>query len=344
MGRLVEVSYGTRGESILLYRFPDNSSFFLLGLGTRERIRDLREQWQRYCKEKCVDPNTQEGKKNLIRTCRRAYPLSMLDDKDFWVAMEKDIRSNFYLSEEEMGLVSQSISFPLFINGRAGSGKSTVLQYLFAEYLLRYLAHSSIAPPLYLSYSVNLIENAKNLSKSLFGKNNSYLEKLKKIGKGLADIEPYFPKTFYVFQDLIRKTIGTENKEVLSSRFARGEKYVNYSKFRKMWMNQFGQSRDACKKYGPAVSWHVIRSYIKGWDSDNYLEPEQYARIGRNNKTVSDETFQIVFTNVWEGWYQKIGETHRSWDDQDLVRYCLAPDDDTVITYVRIWSSCRVWI
>lgn len=55
--------------------------------------------------------------------------------------MEKESKSNLVLTEEQVQVVaSNEPNYPLFISGRAGSGKSTVLQYLFAEVLLRYLS------------------------------------------------------------------------------------------------------------------------------------------------------------------------------------------------------------
>lgn len=82
------------------------------------------------------------------------------------------------------------------------------------------------------------------------------------------------------------------------------------------------------QEYGPALSWHVIRTYIKGWDAEEYLSPESYEEIGRDNKSVSNDVFANVYERVWENWYQEKQEQEGWWDDQDLVRYCLAPDDD----------------
>ena len=74
--------------------------------------------------------------------------------------------------------------FPLFLTGRAGSGKSTMLQYLFAEIVLRYLntikqCDDGLRLPVYLSYSSNLITDARSLCKTLFEKNNVYSKQLR---------------------------------------------------------------------------------------------------------------------------------------------------------------------
>ena len=331
---LHEVEYGFAGEKMLIYRFrhKNKESLFLLGLGASNVIQDLRQRWEKRCEK--IDLDTETGKDMLVRTCRRAYPLTMLDDKDLWIGMEKEEEgpSNFYLSDEEMGIVSGTLDFPLFIKGQAGSGKSTVLQYLFAEYLLRCLTIGNVAPPLYLSSSAELVKKAEKLSRSLFGKNHAYLAKCKEIKLEFSDVGPYFQETFFVFQELVRQLIEEKNKEVLAQRFARG-KYVNYSTFRRMWQDMFGNNRAARRRYGPAISWHVIRSYIKGWNWENFCNPEHYTEIGSRNQTVTAETFKLVYQKVWEEWYQQITQDGY-WDDLDLVRYCLKPDDGSADTCV----------
>lgn len=110
---------------------------------------------------------------------QRGYPFDFLGDKDVWRLMEQDKKSNMVLSQQQVDIVSGDIQFPLFLTGRAGSGKSTILQYLFAEIILRYLNISKLCDgglklPVYLSYSSNLITDAKSLCKTLFEKNNVY--------------------------------------------------------------------------------------------------------------------------------------------------------------------------
>lgn len=326
---IYEIPYGDKGDKVLCCRLrvsEKKDGWFLLGLGSDEKLAQLRT-------EMAADLE-QPSYPTLARKCRRAYPLSMLTDKDFWRDMEKDKDSNFILSDEEIGIVASPLQFPLFISGRAGSGKSTMLQYLFAEFFLRYLSNTDVKPPVYLSYSANLIDNAKKLSSSLFRDSHAYLEQLKNIGKTFQDdVEPQYVRSFFVFQQLVRECIAEQNRGVLDTRFANG-RHVTYSKYRELWNEKFGKDPKAVKEYGPALSWHVIRTYIKGWDSESYCYPEDYAGIGSGNKSVSDEVFAQVHEKVWEKWYHPLQEQNSLWDDQDLVRYCLAPDDDSCDTCV----------
>lgn len=99
---------------------------------------------------------------------QRGYPYTFLEDRDEWRVMEQDSKSNMVLSSQQVDIVSQKqIRYPLFLTGRAGSGKSTLLQYLFAEVILRYINSRDnvgieLKAPVYLSYSSNLIDDAKN--------------------------------------------------------------------------------------------------------------------------------------------------------------------------------------
>ena len=111
--------------------------------------------------------------------------------------MEQDPKSNLVLTEDQVEVVSNEIEYPLFITGRAGSGKSTVLQYMFVEIILRYMKNrkesltSDILPPVYLSYSQNLINEALSLSETLLKKNHIYKDELDKLNLDYdEDINP----------------------------------------------------------------------------------------------------------------------------------------------------------
>ncbi len=323
----IEGEYGEKGMRFLCVR-PENSagdSWYLLKIGTADELNEFRREQGLE-----VEPNIEI----LQKMCCRAYPYSMMEnDLDFWMEMEQDDHSNFILSEEELKIVSSEISFPLFLTGRAGSGKSTMLQYLFAEYFLRYLEFANINPPVYISYSSNLIDNAKKLATNLFCSNHAYTHKLNELKKNFErDICPHFESSFFVFQSLVRKCIEERVPGVLVRRFI-PNKRITYVKFREKWQKKFGRNPAAYEKFGPAISWHVIRTYIKGWNAETYLTPDLYQNIGKANKSVSDEMFKTVYEEVWEKWYSTLMESE-FWDDQDLVRYCLAPDDDSCETCV----------
>ena len=106
---------------------------------------------------------------HIIRSSRRAYPAYMLADEDTWIEIEKEPVTNMALSPEESEVLLSARrpegAFPLFVNGRAGSGKSTVLQYLFADLLYYYLSTPSVqimGSPVYLTANGELLRIARS--------------------------------------------------------------------------------------------------------------------------------------------------------------------------------------
>ena len=286
---------------------------------------------------KLVDRNPQsdyskEFPKIIPTDFQRGYPDTFLEDRDEWRVMEQDSKSNMVLSSQQVDIVSQKqIKYPLFLTGRAGSGKSTLLQYLFAEVILRYINSRDkkdieLKAPVYLSYSSNLIDDAKKLCTTLFEKNNVYKKALKEKNVNYKkDIQPLLPKMFYVFKTLLCDCIEQKQPGKIRKMFP-DSKYISFPKFNSMWEKKFGKIRNAARDYGPSVSWHVIRTYIKGWDSDAFLTPKDYDRIGDKNQSVTPATFRTIYENVWEKWYSKLNTEEGIWDDQDLVIYCLQED------------------
>lgn len=257
----------------------------------------------------------------------RGYPYTFLKDKDDWRIMELDKKSNMVLSKQQVGIVSGEKEYPIFLTGRAGSGKSTVLQYMFAEVILKYLISrdehaNNLNLPVYLSYSSNLIDDAKKLCITLFEKNNVYKDEIAKYHiQYKNDISPILDKMFFVFSKLLRacidKRIPGESEKLFPEN---NDSYISFPKFRSMWEKKFGRGYSGGEIYGPSICWHVIRTYIKGWNAEHYMTPEEYMCIGNKNQTVSYETFKSIYNIVWENWYYKLNNV---WDDQDLVRHCL---------------------
>lgn len=263
---------------------------------------------------------------------QRGYPCTFLEDRDEWRVMEQDSKSNMVLSSQQVDIVSQKqIRYPLFLTGRAGSGKSTLLQYLFAEVILRYINSRDnvgieLKAPVYLSYSSNLIDDAKKLCTTLFEKNNVYKKALEdKNVNYKKDIQPLLPKMFYVFKTLLCDCIEKKHPGKVNKKFP-DSKYISFPKFNSMWEKKFGKIKNAARDYGPSISWHVIRTYIKGWDSDAFLTPEDYDKIGEKNQSVTLKTFKNIYENVWKKWYSMLNANEGVWDDQDLVIYCLQED------------------
>ena len=89
------------------------------------------------------------------------------------------------MSAEEEKLLHE-IQFPAFINGRAGSGKSTMLHYAFAHYCEEYLkkvrdgnldsGKKQELRPLFLTYSNSLLAKAQETVILILSSHHKYSE------------------------------------------------------------------------------------------------------------------------------------------------------------------------
>ena len=303
-----------------VWAFREPGRLLLLSLSSE----DNGEKAEEYAR-KVTEELSAEGTESLLRVSRRAYPALILADDEFWIDLERDALANFALSPEETSVLESARSperpFPLFINGRAGSGKSTILQYLFADLLAHYLRtfneSSSLAPPIYLTANPDLLERARDLVSRILRRGSRTALAIPQ--QQLKDLEARSEEAFRQFQPYLLSLLleGAERE-----RFAVA-KHVDFSRFCLLWQERFRHERGAQQRYGPELSWHVIRSYIKGMSSETYLEPEDYLQLPENQISVTKNAYQDVYTRVWLNWYKPLLEENGYWDDQDLTRRVL---------------------
>ena len=303
---------------VLFQRFPQFKIIFLIAPVKPENREDIDQLNDKYSN---LFINGVEEQK-IIRHARRSYPETVVYDPDLWIheIQQQDEKANLALSQEEVKLLQQQLGFyPLFINGRPGSGKSTVLQYLFAEYLFNYLPQrSQIAPPIYLTYSPELLEIARSLVFKLLTSNASKVIKAQITPEIAQDLTK---NTFFVFRDYLLKLLPDRQ------RFT-SEKYVHYPTFRRLYEKQFAHHPDRRLRSMGEIAWHVIRTYIKGTTFDpsepnEYMDPEKFREFPSKHKSVTPEIFELVYDKVWENWYKLLGKDESYWDDQDLARAVL---------------------
>lgn len=280
------------------------------------------DETEKYARELAA---TLEGKtpEQVLRVSRRAYPAIILTDDDLWMDLEKESQANMALSPEESEVLESARKserpFPLFINGRAGSGKSTILQYLFADLLFFYLRlpePRQMHPPLYLTANSELLRVARSFVERLLKSEATFVQQ--NDPGPPADLRSLLDTAFRQFQPHLLSLVAAEGN---TSQFVLSRR-VDYTRFRNLWMARFGKEPRALRDFGPDLSWHVIRSYIKGMSSESDLEPDDYGQLPENQITVTTEAFRLVFDRVWS-WYAETSKEQQLWDDQDLAAHVL---------------------
>jgi hypothetical protein len=267
---------------------------------------------------------TGEGRHALSRIAARSYPYLMVLDQDAWLAIQKDEEANLALSPEEAELLESihragtegELGYPLFINGRAGSGKSTMLQYLAADYLDFALRSKATRPPLYMTSSRDLLDRARQTVRGLL---MTHHERLLAGAHSDTDIVTLLDKSLVVFRDFLLALLSSDVKEKLQE-----DRYVNYSEFRRLWFANFSKRPEA-RHITPDLAWHTVRSYVKGIRSgyDDELEPKEFAALPRRRRSVSEATYKLVYEKVWCGWYKRLCDDDGYWDDHDLAALVL---------------------
>jgi len=263
-------------------------------------------------------------KKTLLEEAKRkslrAYPSFLILDPGIWHKIQKDINANLALSPEETDLLTAALDqridqeenvnkgFPLFINGRAGSGKSTILQYIFSAYYGFYIKNKNkfnFKPPLFLTYTKTLAEKSKEIVLSILQNHHSFIDTTV-FNDELTGVD-----SIMTFKDFLLSLLPEKEKDNFKERL-----YVDYAKFKKLFDKRF---RHTLTDLNADISWHVIRGYIKGSDEGNFLSPEEYEEIPEGEKSVTESLYKRIYQEVWKQWYS----TLEVWDDLDLVRFIL---------------------
>ena len=311
------------GLQMLVRYFPQGGFWFLAAVTDKPADRTQHEG--RYGDILFADDNNiPELTQLVLQKSRKVYPALLTADEGLWKNVELDTVGNLALSPEESEVLSvtrhQTQAFPLFINGRAGSGKSTVLQYLFADYLYFHLRNQSaqVQHPVYFSCSNDLILRARDVVRNLLICSSRYWQDSDR-NELIEANRDTLESAFTEFRTFLRGLLPEEERE----HFQRSS-HIDYSRFRRMWLRQFQNVPQASRRYPPDVSWHVIRSYIKGSSHDEYLEPDDYLTIELKQQSVTVETYRDVYERVWVGWYKEFCHNEKLWDDQDLARLLLS--------------------
>lgn len=269
--------------------------------------------------------STARSRTDISRLALRSYPLYITLDLDAWTAIQNDKESNLALSPEEAQIIDSirarrdgtKSDFPLFINGLAGSGKSTILQYIAAMYIDFSLRQRTDRLPLYLTASADLLRRARRTIRDLITTNHERLLDRKLDASEVGRLDECF-RTFRELRSLLPPTD-------LHQHF-RNDRYVNYALFRRLWETDFAR-RPKARQLSVEVSWHVIRAFIKGVRADpkDDLSPEDFDDLPRRSReSVRPETYTDIYENVWAGWYKPLCNNDGYWDDQDLAAHMLS--------------------
>ncbi|HRK26631.1 MAG TPA: UvrD-helicase domain-containing protein [Chitinophagales bacterium] len=235
----------------------------------------------------------------IIKSAVKAYPDYLLVNEEFLESILDDEDANLALSpEQEKALIEAR--FPLFINGQAGSGKTTMLYYIFADFFAR--RQKEVIPHniIYITQNKELLKESKNRVQKLFEYNPKFSDM--KIDTTSLD------KHFSTLYNLMNSLLSESEKD----KFDIG-KQMTFGLFKHEFNSRYVKTGS---KLSPELVWYVIRAFIKGYSIDK--EIDNFNDLSREDKKlVSIDTFREVL-KVYS-WYKTLLKNNAYWDEQDLA-------------------------
>ena len=267
------------------------------------------EYWQRSIKN--IKDNSIEFKKNIENISRnsyRSYPKWTINNDDLWFAIQKSKEiSNLSLTSEQSNFFS-NFKFPYYINGQAGSGKSTMLYYLFSNVYFYKTQEDIKGNIVFLTENNRLLDDTKKYVYDLLS-NNPEFDGL--TTEQINDSKEYFCS----FKDFLFNFLEKSDKKNFYQ-----DKYLNFSVFKNLYENS-KLSHNIKKKYSAEESWFTIITYIYGNEIDELVTSKDYEiKIGKASRVISLDKFKGIEEFVLP-FYEKLINEDKYWDKLKIIKY-----------------------
>lgn len=239
----------------------------------------------------------------------RAYPEWVLRDqgeKDLWILIERsDGISNLSLLPEQIDFL-EDFKFPSYINGQAGSGKSTMLYYLFANVYFYKMLDEFHGEIIFLTENENLLRETQKAIMSLLQLDFQFtgidVENISNTKYSLAS-----------FKNFLLNILPSETIKDFDT-----SKYLDFGIFKEKYNNRHEKSKCSAEEV-----WFVISTYTYGYYEhalidtvEKYLDegtgiPSKFRIIEKDRFIkIIKEGLPFYKNLLKEGW----------WDKNTLVR------------------------
>ena len=244
----------------------------------------------------------------ISRKAFRSYPKWTVQDEDLWFSIENSNEvSNLSLTSEQNKFLT-NFKFPYYINGQAGSGKSTMLYYLFSNvYYLKSLDMIK-GNIIFLTENEKLLVDTKKAVLDLLTNNPEF--------DGLdTDQLNNSKRDFNSFKYFLLNILDEEDKKLFLE-----NKYLNFSIFKNLYECSTLPNH-VISKYSAEESWFTIITYIKGYDincqitSSNYLE-----KVPKASRMIDSGKFKGIEDYVLP-FYNKLIDDEGYWDKLKIIKF-----------------------
>ncbi|MCX3264225.1 AAA family ATPase [Pedobacter agri] len=241
------------------------------------------------------------------RLALRAYPKWALKNADLWKAIQKNSETGNLSLLPEQTVFLKEFTFPKYINGQAGSGKSTMLYYLFANTYYFKCFGEIEGDVIFLTENENLLKHTKKSVVELLQCNPEFELSFEDISN--------VDKNFMSFKNFLLSQIPDDVDSF------RNDKYLDFSRF-KMLYESSAIPTHVIKKYSAELSWFILSTYINGYDLDFQITSENYEEKmpSEGKKLVSLDDLRGIEREILP-FYRKQIEENGYWDKIKIIRY-----------------------
>ncbi|MDQ7083792.1 MAG: AAA family ATPase [Sulfurovum sp.] len=244
---------------------------------------------------------------NISRNAYRSYPKWTVSNDDLWFTIEKSKEvSNLSLTTEQSNFF-KNFKFPYYINAQAGSGKSTMLYYLFANiYYYKYLDEIE-GDIVFLTENEKLLENTKNNVYELLNSNAEF--------DGLTiEMKNENENYFYSFKEFLLNLLDENDLKNFPN-----DKYLHFSEFKSLYESS-NLPKYTLQNYSAEESWFTIITYIYGYTLEETVTSVNYENnIDKKSLKISLEKFKGIEEKVLP-FYEKLLDDGY-WDKLKIIRY-----------------------
>ncbi len=237
---------------------------------------------------------------SISKDAFRAYPKWILNKEDYWSAIQKHNQiHNLSLLPEQVNFLNK-FKFPSYINGQAGSGKSTMLYYLFAEVFSNKFSGEIDGDIIFLTENNTLLEHSIQSVTGLLANNPEF-----DFGFSVED-KSEVRKCFSSFKLFLLEILPEEEREKFPENY-----YLDFPKFKEKYNNRYNNKN----KYSAEEVWFVISTYVYGYFENKKIDTiQKFNDIPGKFRIIEDSRFKDVleeslsfYDNLLQsGWWDKI--------------------------------------
>lgn len=243
----------------------------------------------------------------------KAYPswaIKSESDTDLWKRIETNAETGNLSLLPEQTIFLQSFQFPKYINGQAGSGKSTMLYYLFANTYYYKYAGDINGKIIFLTENEKLLEYTKKAIYDLLLLNPEF-EDLSSEVDAIVNLDQHFA----TLKDFLLEMLPPSQTS-----FEDG-KYLSFPVFKNLYLSS-NIPKHIKGKYSPELVWFTISTYVYGYFIDDVITSNNYdsKMPSAGKELVSKDDFEKIEQHVIP-FYDKLLEDSGYWDKIKLIKY-----------------------